>query len=98
MILEKKYCSAIALIPCFSEQDHYDLAKTLNNIQGKAVVSHDPHPILEKLYENWYHIDRRVTAYSKGITKYSKEATKPRRIERLYFDFKPIIRTQQQLL
>lgn len=37
----------------FTEQDHRDLAKMMNNLQGKAIISYYDHPLLNELYPNW---------------------------------------------
>ncbi len=44
----------------FSNEDHEKLSKTLKNIDGKFILSINNHPLVHKLYEGFYFIDKEL--------------------------------------
>ena len=70
----------------FTQEDHHALAKLLNGVKGKAMVSHYANGLYDDLYKGW----RRFESSSfKGSHK-SEGESKPKTIEVLYCNFKPV--------
>jgi len=56
----------------FTEQDHRDLAKILNSVKGKVILSYYDHPLLAELYPGW-HIES-YTATKQMVNNGSQKA------------------------
>ncbi|MGR3220850.1 MAG: DNA adenine methylase [Candidatus Anammoxibacter sp.] len=70
----------------FTNQDHADLAKILNSIQGAAIVSYYDHPVIEELYKGWNRLEIKSVKMSHSLTK-SDSSSRPKTIEVLYCNF-----------
>ena len=74
----------------FAQEDHHALARLLNGAKGKAMVTHYQNGLYDELYQGW----RRFEYSSfKGSHK-SEGEEKPKTIEVLYCNFKPVGRTR----
>ena len=63
-----------------------ELVDVLNNIEGKAVVSHYETPEIDAMFESWYKDTKEVplhAAYSPAVSR------KKRKVEAVYMNFKP---------
>ncbi|HJW86502.1 MAG TPA: DNA adenine methylase [Candidatus Brocadiaceae bacterium] len=70
----------------FALEDHHALAKLLHDVKGKVMVSHYANGLYDELYQGW----RRYESSSfKGSHK-SEGEEKPKTIEVLYCNFKPV--------
>jgi DNA adenine methylase len=70
----------------FCEQDHIELAKTLYQIKGKAIVSYYHHPLIDNLYKDWNTLEIESIAGS-GICKAEMGQTRKREKELLFMNF-----------
>jgi DNA adenine methylase len=70
----------------FAQEDHLILAKLLNGINSKVMVSHCQNSLYDELFKGWHRYE-----YStfKGSHKAEKDTEKPRVIEVLYCNFEP---------
>lgn len=75
----------------FKDEDHEDLSRLLNNIEGKVIVSYYPHPKLEEWYPNrdW---KRESSKQLKHMTQ-TRKLKKPESTELLIMNFKPLERS-----
>lgn len=71
----------------FSEQDHRDLAVILSRIQGKAIVSYYPTPLVDSLYTGWNRINVDVMKGSGGVDEENK---KEKATELLLCNYEPL--------
>ncbi len=74
----------------FGVNDHKELCDMLNDIQGKAVISHYEHPLYDELYKNWYKYEFQNFKVSYGLTKQNpNEKKRPKVKEIVYCNFIP---------
>ena len=73
----------------FTEKDHVRLAKVLKQVKGKWLLSYYPHPLIEELYKGFVIHKRYNRVSAKGITRASKDRTRPQRLELLIMNFDP---------
>lgn len=73
----------------FTEEDHRDLAKLLNNAQGLVALSYYPHPLVDELYPGWHRATKVYPQRSYGVTRFSRRKTKPRATELLLMNYDP---------
>lgn len=71
----------------FIEQDHRDLAALLNSIQGKAIVSYYPHPLIDELYKSWHRQVIKTTKWAMAVNLGEKQMPAE---ELLLFNFQPL--------
>ena len=71
----------------FTEKDHTELAKMLQQIKGKFVLSYYPHPLVDKYYKNFNIQTKQVSKSSYGITVNSKQKIRPKGTELLIKNF-----------
>lgn len=74
----------------FAYEDHRALARLLNGAKGKAMVSHYANELYDELYKDWYRFEYQSF---KGSYK-SEGEEKPKTVEVLYCNFKPIGQTR----
>lgn len=53
----------------FSTKDHCDLAEILSQIQGKAIVSYCPSPLIDSLYRGWSRTEITATRSVRDVRK-----------------------------
>lgn len=75
----------------FTLQDHKELAKILNNIKGRALVSHYECDTYNQLYQGW---NKYTFESFKGSSKTDIGKGKPKTTEALYCNFKSEARTR----
>ena len=51
----------------FGEPEHRELARLLQGIEGKAMVSYYPHPLVDELYPGWRRISWEACKYSEKV-------------------------------
>ena len=74
----------------FTQEDHRALARLLNEVRGKAMITHYLDGLYDELYQGW----RRFEYSSfKGSSKADGGQEKPKTVEVLYCNFKPAGRT-----
>lgn len=73
----------------FTFDDHEALAELLNNIEGRALVSHYKDDIISGLYQGWHCFEYQSF---KGSHKAASGTEKPVTVECLYTNFKPVTR------
>jgi len=56
-------------------------------MKGKFILSYYPHPLIDKYYKNFNTQTKQVSKASYGITKLSKQKTRPRGTELLIKNF-----------
>lgn len=71
----------------FTMKDHKNLAKMLNEIQGKAAVSYYAHPFVKKAYKGWRVVKKTQIAHSSGITLENPMPFRTRRTELLLMNY-----------
>lgn len=75
--------------PPMTEERHVELAKLLNNIKGKAIVSYYPHPLVDQMYPKpkwrWMSFER-----SKLSQSTVKGSVKDKGTELLIFNYEPM--------
>ena len=78
----------------FSHEDHHALARLLQEVKGKAMITHYQNDLYDILYKGWHRYE-----YSsfKGSHK-SEGEEKPKTVEVLYCNFKPAGRTRSLFL
>ena len=81
----------------FTETDHRDLAGLLKQVKGKVILSYYHSPLVDSLYDGWYHID--INQAKMGTVAYG-EGSKPVGVEVLYFNYipDPLFRWRQEAL
>jgi DNA adenine methylase len=92
------YCGSEAYYEgkTFTQKDHEDLARLLHNIQGKVILSYEPHPKILELYTGWEIVSREVTCHSYVLTTKTQCNTRPHRQEALFFNFTPTNTSKNQ--
>jgi len=70
----------------FTIKRHKELAEILHQIQGKAIVSYYPHPLIDKLYGDWYRHEIDVTKSTGGVNGKAKDKA----VELLLSNFEPL--------
>ena len=68
----------------FKQQDHIDLARLLNQIQGKAIVSYYQDERIDQLYSGWKRIEIPSKLYSKAV---KPGESRPDTVELLLLNF-----------
>ena len=71
---------------CFTLEDHHKLAELLHDIKGQAMVSHYANGLYDDLYKGWHRYEYQSF---KGSYK-SEGELKPKTLECLYTNFKPV--------
>ncbi|MBM2833386.1 MAG: dam 1 [Candidatus Brocadiaceae bacterium] len=77
----------------FNRDAHYALAKLLNGVKGKAMVSHYQNGLYEELYQGW---NKYTFESFKGSSKASSGESKPKTVECLWTNFE-VRKTQKAL-
>ena len=73
-----------------TQEDHHMFSELLHDAKGKAMITHYKNGLYDELYQDW----RMFEYYSfKGSHK-SEGEEKPKTIEVLYCNFKPVGRTR----
>lgn len=75
----------------FVLEDHHRLSELLHGIKGKAMVSHYQNGLYDDLYKGW---ERDEYSGFKGSYKAEAGQEKPKTVEVLYFNFKPVSRNR----
>lgn len=73
-------------MPKFNIERHRELAELLHQIQGKAIVSYYPHPLVDKLYDGWHRYEIDVTKSTGGVNGKAKDEA----VELLLSNFEPL--------
>lgn len=79
----------------FAYEDHHALARLLRGAKGKAMVSHYSNGLYEELYQGWQRFEYQSF---KGSSKASTGESKPKTVECLYTNFKPVGQTRPLFL
>jgi len=53
------------------------------------MITHYPHPLYDKNLKGWYKKDFHVVIFSRGSARIMKNKKMPRRVERVYMNYKP---------
>ena len=71
----------------FSTEDHRDLAEILSQIQGKAIVSYSPSPLIDSLYQGW---SRTEITVMRGVRDIRKGSERKTAVELLLCNYEPL--------
>jgi DNA adenine methylase len=69
----------------FGMQDHKDLAEMLNNIKGKALVTHIQNEVYDNLYTNWHTV--KVKNFAGGVIKTERGENRTIQTEKFYMNY-----------
>ena len=72
-----------------SVEDHERFLKTVKRLKGKVMITHYPHPLYDEKLRKWYKKDFQVTIFSRGSARTVKNKKMPRRVERVYMNYRP---------
>jgi len=72
-----------------SVEDHERFLKAVKRLKGKIMITHYPHPLYDKNLKGWYKKDFHVVIFSRGSARIMKNKKMPRRVERVYMNYKP---------
>ena len=81
----------------FKKEDHERLLKVLKQAKGKWMLSGYHNELYDETLKGFPYIEKYISKSSYGITKYSKNKTRPTATEVLWFNFEPDENTLKEL-
>ena len=81
----------------FKKEDHERLLKTLKQVKGKWMLSGYHSELYNEVLKEYPYIEKKISKSAYGITKNSKNKTRPSATEVLWFNFEPDKNTLKEL-